>query len=172
MRRNWRVKQMIGGNCGSLLLLLTEALINKSCQRGDFTHASGTTKVKWRKKLDLPFELNWNDDISNLHMGGWSGLISPVGALLCAESAKKWLCLALLSSKFQNMFVWPFFIWSNKRCKMIVSLLTGPSSHSHPRLHQAAGDKFINSECLLTFKFLDFQFRAISNTWKLFVISF
>ena len=55
---------------------------------------------------------------------------------------------------------------------MIVSLLTGPSSHSHPRLHQAADDKFINSECLLTFKFLDFQFRAISNTWKLFVISF
>ena len=102
MRRNWRAKQMIGGNCGSLLLLLTGALINKSCQRGDFTHASGTTKVKWRKKLDLPFELNWNDDISNLHMGGRSGLVSPVGTLLCTESAKKMIVYGSSIFQIQN----------------------------------------------------------------------
>ena len=92
----------------------------------------------------------------------WSALLEPSFAL---NLPKKWLCLALLSSKFQNMFVWPFFIWSNKRCKMIVSLLTGPSSHSHPRLHQAADDKFINSECLLTFYYIVSRF-SISGNFK------
>ena len=151
MRRNWRAKQMIGGNCGSLLLLLTEALINKSCERGDFTHASGTTKVKWRKKLDLPFELNWNDDISNLHMGGWSGLVSPVGALLCTESAKKNDCVWLFYLPNPKSKICLYKKRWNKRCNMFVSLLTGPSSHYHPRLHQAAGDNLINSECLFNF---------------------
>ena len=32
-------------------------------------------------------------------MGGWSGLVSPVGALLCAESAKKMIVFG--SSIFQ-----------------------------------------------------------------------
>ena len=48
---------------------------------------------------------------------------------------------------------------------MFVSLLTGPSSHSHPRPHQEAGDNLINFECLLTFYYIASRF-SISGNFK------
>ena len=162
---------MIGGNCGSLLLLLTGALINKSCERGDFTHASGTTKVKWRKKLDLPFELNWNDDISNLHMGGWSGLISPVGALLCTESAKM---IVFGSSIFQipKYVCMTFFLFGQIKDVKWLSLCSPV-----PRLTLTLGSTkrlatiWSTLSVFLTFYYIVSRF-LISNTWKLFQNSF
>ena len=114
MRKNWLAKQMIGGNCGSLLLLATEALINKSCQRGDFTHASGTTKVKRNKKngcaIWMAFEMKWWYFQPAYGWMVWPG--QP-----CWSHPLHWICQKMIvfgpsKSKFQNM---TFFIWSNKK---------------------------------------------------------
>ena len=122
MRKNWLAKQMIGGNCGSLLLLATEALINKSCQRGDFTHASGTTKVKRNKKngcaIWMAFEMKWW-----YFQPAYGWMVSP--GQPCWSPPLHWIC--------QNDCFWLFYLpnpkskiclykkRSNKRCNMFVS---------------------------------------------------
>ena len=123
MRKNWLAKQMIGGNCGSLLLLATEALINKSCQRGDFTHASGTTKVKRNKKngcaIWMAFEMKWW-----YFQPAYGWMVSP--GQPCWSPPLHWIC--------QNDCFWLFYLpnpkskiclfkkkKSNKRCNMFVS---------------------------------------------------
>ena len=99
MRKNWLAKQMIGGNCGSLLLLATEALINKSCQRGDFTHASGTTKVKRNKKngcaIWMAFEMKWW-----YFQPAYGWMVSP--GQPCWSPPLHWIC--------QNDCFWLFYL--------------------------------------------------------------